>query len=895
MQFRILGPVEAEAAGAPLPLGGPRQRALLALLLLHANEVVARDVIVEALWPDSPGDAALRSLQVAVSSLRKALGDAGAIVAKAPGYLLEVAPDAVDAVQFERLAREGRVALESGEAPRAAGILDAALALWRGAALADVADEPFARIEAMRLDELRVEAREDRLAAALDIGDSVLAELEALVREHPYRERSRALLMLALYRAGRQADALDLYRETRALFVDQLGIEPGPELQQLERRILEQAPDLAPRRRSSLPVPPTPTVGRDVEIELVVELLRRGDSRVVTLTGPGGVGKTRLALESARQLEDAYDSVALVPLATVRDTALLMPALVQAVGVQTSPGESDLDALGRVLGGGSHLLLLDNLEQLADVATPLSQLLAAAAGLSLLATSRGALHVSGEQELPVEPLAVDPAVALFVQRARAVRPAFEPDAAVREICARLEGLPLAIELAAARTRVLVPEALLARLDSALPVLVGGARDLPERQQTLEAAIAWSYELLEEEERAAFARLSVFAGGWTIDAAELACDTSLELLESLVDKSLVRAAGDRFTMLATIREYASAQLDDASPWRDRHLDYFIGLATEAEVQLRGPEQSEWFEWLEQERANIRAALAHAVEAGRAEDALRLVGALRHFWAVRGPFSEARHMYEQALAGAPVVEPGVRERALTGLGIICGEQGDHAGARAAFEEALELTRLAGDVGRTSAAVSNLATLAFYAGDLGAALSGYEEALSLAQLSARERISTLAENLAVVHLIAGDNAAALRYARLSVSAGREAQDLRELAAGLRVLARVLVGEGDVAGGVAAIEESRELVDRVGDATGLAEWFEDAAAVAVAQGEHEHAASLLGAADAQRERKESAREPERATWYDEVEAAARAALGGDYDAAYARGRLDGPISSAG
>ena len=662
MDFRILGPVEVHGDDGPIRLGGAKHRALLAALLLNANEVVSADRLVDELWDGQPPNTADNALQVYVSQLRKALGPAAALRWHPPGYVLEIAPDELDAARFERLAEAGRRALAAGESDAAARHLRDALALWRGPALCD-AMLASAVAEARRLEDARVAALEDRLEADLALGRDaeLVAELEALVAEHPLRERLRAQLMRALYRAGRQAEALSAYQAARRALVDELGIEPSPPLQDLERAILNQDSSLAtppvapapPRRPARrLPVAPTPLVGREREVERVVALARRDDVRLITFTGAGGIGKTRLALETARALAVEYpDGAVFVPLALVGDPALVEPTIATSLGL-VADGEPEREALRAYLRDRSMLLVLDNFEQVVGAAPALADLLADAPEVKLFVTSREVLRLSGEHEFPVGPLALpppggspadSPAVALFVQRASASVPDFQLDGnaqAVADLCARLEGIPLAIELAAARSKLLPPQTMLARLSSRLDLPAAAARDVPARHQTLRATIDWSHDLLSSAEQILFRRLAIFSGTFELGAAEQVAGADLDPLQSLVDKSLVTREGreePRFAMLELVREYALERLaasGDADDVARRHLAHYLELAATAEKQLVGEAQANWLERLEQEHGNLRAAIAFALESGDGASAVRLVAALRRFWQIHG---------------------------------------------------------------------------------------------------------------------------------------------------------------------------------------------------------------------------------------------------------------------
>jgi predicted ATPase/DNA-binding SARP family transcriptional activator len=896
MEFRILGPLEVLDEGRRLALGGSKPRALLALLLLHSGETLGAERLIDELWGGRPP---AKSLRVHVSRLRRALTAGrgahwGELVTRGHGYALVLDPERLDAHRFERLVAEGRSELAAGRAQRAASALEEALSLWRGRPLDDLAYEPFAQHEIARLDDLHVAALEQLVDARLGLGrhGEVVAQLERLIAEHPYRERLRVQLMLALYRSDRQADALQAYQDARRALVEELGIEPGERLRELERAILAQDPALAapaavsatgddgdassppaelpsgvvtflltdiegssglwevdaaamaaalelhdeliadtvnthggrllkakgegdatlavfrrasdavacavelqrallhaswpggldlrvrmavhtgeaheragdyfgpalnraarlrglgrggatvmsqasaeivrerlppevqlvelgprelrglsrpenvfelrpishavlagesaldaPRRTvtaasdalSELPAPPpsgvpgplTRTIGREAERSAVTELLGRGETRLVTLTGPGGVGKTRLATEIATVVGTGRrDGWRFVSLASLQAAEHVETTLAGAFEVLVGEGERPREALARWLAPRDLLLVIDNFEHVLTAAQLVSELLDAAPGVTVLATSREPLGLRAERVARVAGLSDEDAAELFLERARDHDPDLEPDDTEREsivaMCRRLDGLPLAIELTAPWISVLPISQLASRLQDPLAILDRGARDAPARQRTLRATIDWSYDLLDAGARSAFAALAVFPGDCTIEAAQAIARASLHALAALQAKSLIARRGERLVMLETLRDYAAERLaerGDADEIHSRHARHFLALAEDGEAGLDGPDWVVWRRRLDAEIDNFRVAFAWLVAIPRVESALALASALQPFWIPGGHDREIRGWLDTALSLADdKTPPRTRARAL-----------------------------------------------------------------------------------------------------------------------------------------------------------------------------------------------------------------------------------------
>jgi len=850
----LLGPLEIVAEGRGLPLRAAKQKTILALLLLHRGEVVSVDQLQEALWGERPPATAPTALQGYVSQLRRVLesgekGGSSLLVTRSPGYSLSASPEQVDLACFERLAASGREAFAAGESGRAAAVLTEALGLWRGPPLADFSYDAWAQAAIARLEEQRLAALEDRIEADLACGRhaELVGELETLVSEQPLRERPRGQLMLALYRAGRQADALATYQNARSALVDELGLEPSAELRELNKQILNQDPILAappataPSPQVILPSPATPLVGRERELSELEALLGH-DVRLVTLTGAGGIGKTRLAVAAASRMASRFDDgVVWVPLESLRDSALVLPTIGAALRVR-----EDLEAH---LSRRRMLLVLDNLEQVLDVAPALAAFLAACPHLSLLATSREPLRVHDEHEYPVAPLREDDAVALFVERAHAERSVAAVNGEVVEICRRLDCLPLAVELAASRTKVLSPREILSRLERRLQLLTGGARDAPLRQQTLRATIEWSHELLSREERQLFARMSLFAGGCALDAAEAVVGADLDTLQSLVDRSLLQHHGERFSMLETIREYALERLEAFGPeqeLRRRHATWFAALAKDGDEVLRlGGEQQTWSERLEADHDNLRSALQWLHGSGDADEELRLAVALTRFWETHGYAAEGLAHLEHALARPS--EPALHAKGLGNAGLLAHEHGDVDKARRMYEEALAVSRATDQTYEVARMLLNLGALAGDEGDVERCRAFLDESLVLfRELDDARGIRNALVNLGTLAIANGDLKRSEDLLEEALRRRREADDAAGIASCLMVLSLARLKQGRIDDARAGAKEALELSGSLG-----LKYVAAANLVVLAAIESEHglaarAARLLAAAEA-------------------------------------------------
>ncbi|CQR64370.1 BTAD domain-containing putative transcriptional regulator [Streptomyces leeuwenhoekii] len=872
VRYRILGTTQAVGPdGTTVPVGGARLRALLTVLALRPGRTVPAARLVEEVWDGAPPADAVGALQALVGRLRRTLG-ADAVASADGGYRLAASADDVDLHRFERLSGEGLRALADGDPAKAAEVLDDALVLWQDPVLADLPDRAAeaARWETRRLDALRA-----RHTAALALGhaEGALPELTALCDAHPLDEPLQALRLRALRDTGRTAEALAAYEDVRRLLADRLGADPGPALRALHGELLRRpgapapltpppAPARAGRPRGNLRARLTSFVGRDADIEVIRDDL--ATARLVTLLGPGGAGKTRLSQEAAEAAgEAARDGVWLAELAPLDDPDAVPEAVLTAVGARetvlygagaeeiravTDRTGNPVDRLVEHCGRRRMLIVLDNCEHVVEAAARLTEeLLARCPHLTVLATSREPLGVPGELLRPVEPLPEPAALRLLADRGAAARPGFRVEddpGACAEICRRLDGLPLAIELAAARLRMMTPRQIADRLDDRFRLLTSGSRTLLPRQQTLRAVVDWSWELLDEDERDVLGRLSVFAGGCGLAAAEAVCGpAALEALASLVDKSLVVAApaGDgemRYRLLETVAEYAGERLDEAGGRREAeraHLTYYRELARTSDMLLRGPGQLAAIERLEREYENIRTALRRAVAARDEQEALCLALSLIWYWQMRDLRIEAGTWCGEvaALGPDPFTDPvrparPVWERCTAAPPPMTGE------VLAEARRGVHLAHLAcldknPGVLRSPAVLEKLRTIA----------ATYEPGLPQTCRSPGLLwffAVMLTGDLERLRLILD---AAVRTCR--TTAGYE----WELAGSLQMRATVLANRADWAGDAARdADESLEIFRRLGDAWGTAEALSARAEALERRGEHLRAAADYAAA---------------------------------------------------
>ena len=877
MEFRVLGPIEVIDEGRVVPLNAAKPRALLAMLLLRANEFVPNDRLIDDLWDAAPPASAPKILQTYVSQLRKALGQQ-AIETGPAGYRLRIDPGDLDLLRFRRLAADGK----GGDPEKVASTLREALALWRGEPLAEFSSHQWALAETTRLENLRLDVLERRIDAELAAGRDreLIDELEQLVAAHPLRERARGQLMLALYRSERQADALAAYRAAREASVVNLGLEPGAPLRDLERAILHQDPSLDGttsrahgRRSQSPPARPTSFIGRTSEMEDVRERLRAGDAPCLTLTGPPGTGKTRLALEVAAGLDEWFpDGVVVVELAPLREPDLVVTVIAAALGVREDPERPLAEIVASVLREQRLLLVLDNFEQLLAAAPSLSDLLADAGHTRVLITSRSPLDIPEERIYPVPPLALPDtsrpsdvvdlrdieAIRLFADRAQQARADFavseENVTAIAELCVRLDGLPLALELAAARVKVLTPSAILERLDGRLRLLkaVPGA-GLPERHRTLRAALDWSYDLLTTVEQALLTSLGVFIGGFSLEgAAAVAGDLDGEVadgIESLLNSSLLRiermSGGEpRFGMLETMREYALERLaerGDGEAVRRRHATFFLRLAQQAEPALLGPQQVRWLERLDSERGNLRAALAWSTENGEAEIGLQTAAGLWRFWQMRAGDVEGREHLDRLLAGV-AGSRSTRALGQSRAATLALYQGDFDAVRRYIDASLPVHRELGDDWNISNGLQLLTMTLLAEGDANQARVAAEEALEVARRTQNATCEAYAlSNMGTVLAVHGQLDEAQRLVEQSVRRARETGNLRSVANWSKALGGVAVMQTDYPRAHALFEESLAIYRSLDDPWGTIGSLSGLALVALEQDDYGTARHLL------------------------------------------------------
>jgi predicted ATPase/DNA-binding SARP family transcriptional activator len=872
LRFAVLGPVRAWRGATELDLGSPQQRAVLAALLLAEGRHVSVAALVDALWGDEPPNSAVSTVRTYMSRLRHRLGTSTAgggydvIESAGAGYVLLMRSATLDLNLFLRWTMEAHAAGNGlhADAARAAGLLQDALGLWRGVPLAGLPG-PYAESQRVRLAELQMAALEQHLALDIELGGHVAAatELRSLLASHPLRERLSELLMLALYRSGRQADALAVFDSTRHLLIEELGVHPGAALRDMRQRILPAdegliGPAFRDLKRPVGPSPVTSLVGRDDEVEQVAGLLTSRDRRLVVLTGAGGIGKTRLALAVLeRSRPDWRDGAAFVDLSPVTDPGLVPDAIASALGLVVQGRERSLDTLGRCLAGRDMLLVLDNFEHVLGAAPVVAELAERAPGLYVLVTSRVVLRMRGEQEwrldaLGVAPpggtwaqLAEAPAVRLFVERVRDGQPGFdltrENALPVAELCRRLDGLPLALELAAASMRLLTPGQMPERLYERME-RPGALADLPGRQQTLTRTIEWSYDLLPAPARQLLARLSVFAAPFTADAAETVCgqDASgtVDGLSTLLDHNMIspaeRADGERaFRLLNPIQRFAAPRLENAGETLSGLERHLLGVLNAASARDGSLERD--MRRLDSEQANLQVVLSWLACEGRPPGPLlRAIGNVWIWLLVRGHLRRTSGLWQQIeslpqdglrtsrdrmarswLLAASLVDDGSFAQAVALIdqilpdarrlekpsrtGLLLMGRGlaypytAHSPARADFKEAVAVTRDAGEPLALGYILAHYGAVLCVDGDVARACALHEETLQIASSLEDENLRAEAHyDLAMDVMSAGDLASAESHLAVAVRLYRTMGHLDGLARCLGALSALALKRG-------------------------------------------------------------------------------------------------------
>ncbi len=911
LAISLLGPFQIVLDKDPVRTAlWAKTQALLAYLAIEADRPHQRNVLAGLLWPDQPDDAARHSLRQAIHQLRQAIG------AGSPPFLLITPQTArfnldsdhwLDVAEFTASINACQSHPHRRRETCQACIerLQRAVTLYRGSLLEGFFLKDSAAFEEWAM--LRREQLERQAIAALHS----LAKHHELLRNYdgmeqmarqqieldPLHEDARRQVMRALAWSGRRTAALAHYENFCRMLAQELGAPPEKETTALRAQILKDAlplPAPIPLRNWPVHAQITSLLGRERELAQLAASLQSPDARLMTLIGSGGVGKTRLALQAAEQQAFAFqDGACFVSLAEVSTPELIPLEIASALQITLSGSGASLAQLLDYLRETQPemLLVLDNFEHLAEASPLLVDLLAAGPGLKLLVTSRERLRVNGEQPFPVSPLALPdlaclptdaqdllsylasyPSITLFADRAKAAWPDFALTEAnittVADICIRLEGLPLSIELAAAHSNALSPQAMLARLAGRLSFLTDGARDLPARQRTLRDTLDWSYTLLDKSEKLLFAQMALFVGGCTQQAIEAICfgkdeirssSLAYRLLASLLDQSLLQRhehrSETRFTMLETIREYALERLAESEKeaMQRRHALYYLRLAKAAQSKLISAQQVEWLNRLEKEHGNLRAALGWALNSGKAVIAARLGGALCHFWVMHGHLSEGRRWMERALALASDKQtslvPSTRAMLLNGLGSLAYYQNDHAAARSFFEEGLARARQAGNKRGIAFALDGLGAQATNRGDYEQAAVYSEQSLALSRAIGDKWLSSITLiNLGELAHIQGDCAQAMCDYEESLALLRDSGDRLFEAIVLHDLGQIAQDQGDYDRAKTIHTESLILCRELGSKRNIALCLEKLSGVAGAQGEPERAARLLGAAEALR-----------------------------------------------